>query len=433
MAVSQQMLRLPTIHDSRESWALPLADSSAERLVRLLILADASTAYDALQADPFLLLWCLFQQELRDADAIDVSSVAQWLLANALDRIQPVAIPLDAAAADETDVAVWTELANNRPASSPDALASRLSDWRDLLASCGAECHASGSEIPAVLRTSPLRPSAGSPSPSAASPRWRATGDHAELLVRLLEQQRHWREYERTFAEKLEQEKMASLKEFAYGASHEINNPLANISTRAQTLLRDETDPERRRLLATINSQAFRAHEMISDVMLFARPPEVHPELADVADVIESVVAELNDDAQQQGTAIDIVCQTPLSAVIDPVHMSVALKAVCRNSLEALRAGGRIRIDAARSTDDDGLTITVADSGPGIPPEVRRHLFDPYYSGREAGRGLGLGLSKCWRIVEQHGGRIEVASQPESGTTFSIVLPHACPTIRTAG
>ena len=67
--------------------------------------------------------------------------------------------------------------------------------------------------------------------------------------------------------------------------------------------------------------------------------------------------------------------------------------------------------------------IRVTDDGPGITPEERRHIFDPFYSARQAGRGLGLGLSKCWRIVTNHGGRIEVESRPGQGTTFVITLP----------
>src|SRR5438477_12478568 len=80
----------------------------------------------------------------------------------------------------------------------------------------------------------------------------------------------------------LESAKLQALYNFAYGLSHEINNPLANIATRAQTLLVDEKDPERRRKLATIVQQAFRAHEMIADLMLFARPPALRREQIDV-------------------------------------------------------------------------------------------------------------------------------------------------------
>jgi signal transduction histidine kinase len=70
------------------------------------------------------------------------------------------------------------------------------------------------------------------------------------------------------------------------------------------------------------------------------------------------------------------------------------------------------------------LKLWVSDTGPGIPADIRPHLFDPFFSGREAGRGLGLGLSKAWRIAELHGGTIEVESELEQGAKFSILLPQ---------
>src|ERR1700681_2961791 len=100
-----------------------------------------------------------------------------------------------------------------------------------------------------------------------------------------------------SFAERLDREKLDALKELAYGAGHEINNPLANISARAQTLLTGELDADRRRLLAAINAQAFRAHEMIADMMLFARPPELKLERFDLAEVVAGVCDELGPQA----------------------------------------------------------------------------------------------------------------------------------------
>src|SRR5918994_140021 len=93
----------------------------------------------------------------------------------------------------------------------------------------------------------------------------------------------------------VEAAKLQALYNFSYGLSHEINNPLANITTRAQTLLVDEKNPERRRKLATIVQQAFRAHEMIADLMLFARPPAIRPESVDLASLADTVVAEMQD------------------------------------------------------------------------------------------------------------------------------------------
>src|SRR6476659_8853252 len=106
------------------------------------------------------------------------------------------------------------------------------------------------------------------------------------------------------FQERLEQEKLAALYQFAYGLSHEINNPLTNISARAQALLSGEKDPDRRRTLATIHSQALRAYEMIADLMLFARPPV--PRLGEVGlrDVIDSVVADWTAAAEVQDTEL---------------------------------------------------------------------------------------------------------------------------------
>jgi hypothetical protein len=239
------------------------------------------------------------------------------------------------------------------------------------------------------------------------------------------------RELENHFDRTLETEKLDSLKAFAYGASHEINNPLANISTRAQTLLREETDPERRRKLAVINSQAFRAHELIADLMLFARPPALSVAPVDLVGLADQVVSELAAEAAAQRTTLVRLPQpSPVIVPADRGHLAAALKAMCVNSLEALRLGGRIEVAVQASAgagDDSGgakwAEIVVADTGPGISPEVRRHLFDPYFSGREAGRGIGLGLSKSWRIVAEHGGRIEVESQPERGATFRIRLP----------
>ena len=247
-------------------------------------------------------------------------------------------------------------------------------------------------------------------------------------LAALVAQQLRLLELETRFQTALETEKLAALKQLAYGASHEINNPLANISTRAQTLLRDEQDPERRRKLATINSQAFRAHEMIADLMLFAQPPALHYQYVDVVQTIDRVVSELADWAGEQATQLIVATpETPLFVWADPNQLAVAIKAMCINALEALRSGGQVEIAAAprhAALDvQDVLQISVRDNGPGITPEVRRHLFDPFFSGREAGRGLGVGLSKCWRIVQQHGGELQVESEPGHGATFLISLP----------
>ena len=235
---------------------------------------------------------------------------------------------------------------------------------------------------------------------------------------------------EENFDRQLEEEKLRALKELAQGAGHEINNPLANISIRAQTLLRNETDPERRVQLASINSQAFRATEMIADMMLFAKPPRMELQLVNVASLVHRAVDEISDRADQAGVAIRIEAEVgPLVVEADENHLVEAIKAVCVNSLEACRHGGLVEVmiheqPTGGRDHDRAAVIEIRDDGPGIPAEIRPHIFSPFYSGREAGRGLGFGLSKSWRIVTEHGGRIEV-DEPAEGARLMISLPLA--------
>jgi signal transduction histidine kinase len=97
------------------------------------------------------------------------------------------------------------------------------------------------------------------------------------------------------------------------------------------------------------------------------------------------------------------------------------MRALVRNALEAVQCGGEVEV-AVRRRDGDHMQLSVRDTGPGLTEEARRHLFDPFYSSREAGRGLGFGLSWCWSIIERHQGEIALDTSP-GNTTFTITLP----------
>ncbi len=225
------------------------------------------------------------------------------------------------------------------------------------------------------------------------------------------------------FAEALERAKLDAMAEFAAGAGHEINNPLAIIGGHAQVLLRRTQDPEQRRILAAITAQVRRAHEMIADARLFARPPQPSFARVDLRDVVLEVEPALRELADRYGAAL--VCELPAEAVVvqaDPVQLATAFSALGKNAVEAAAAGGRVTL-ALRGHPDEAV-FEVRDNGPGISPEQRRHIFDPYYSARQAGRGLGLGLSKAWRIARLHGGEIGVQSRPGEETVFILRLPR---------
>ena len=231
---------------------------------------------------------------------------------------------------------------------------------------------------------------------------------------------------DQSFEKRLLEEKLASMKQLAYGASHEINNPLANIASRAQTLLRDEKDPDRRRTLAKINEQAFRAHEMIADMMLFAHPPQ--PEITNVnagqlVEHVRRVIDELQTgEPDPAPVEIKNSAQGDDQFELDEVQFSEAVKAVIKNSLEATAGSGTIQVELRKS--EESLEVLVSDNGPGVDAAQQKHMFDPYYSGREAGRGLGFGLSKAWRIAQLHGGEISQENLPSGGAQFCLRIPY---------
>ncbi len=278
------------------------------------------------------------------------------------------------------------------------------------------------------------------------------------------------------FEQRLEQLKLEALADFAAGAGHEMNNPLAVIAGRAQLLLGDETDPERRAALALIWAQARRVHEMIADAMLFARPPapqfeqiewgsllrrvlrEAAAELPERAVVLElaseqrppdeepparesSALAapgpasdrratEGDHSARDRGSAgggrsvllVGRLPNRPVAAQADPDQLTVALRTLLRNAIEAVESGGRVELSAMPGADR--LVVAIDDDGPGIPAEARSHVFNPFYSGRQAGRGLGMGLCKAWRLIGLHGGRIDVGRSALGGAQFCATIPY---------
>ncbi len=217
-------------------------------------------------------------------------------------------------------------------------------------------------------------------------------------------------------------ERLEALAEFAAGAGHEINNPLATIIGRAQQLLRDETDPQRRQSLSIIATQAYRVRDMIGDVMTFARPPAPERRVFDAIAHVRTVTERLSEPlktgscrAQVDGPAV-----TEIDA--DPVQFAVVISELIRNAITALQpAGGEIRITVTAIAG--AVEIAVLDHGKGFTPLEREHAFDPFYSGRQAGRGLGFGLCKAARIIALHGGTIAMTSPPGGPTVITTRWP----------
>jgi len=219
-------------------------------------------------------------------------------------------------------------------------------------------------------------------------------------------------------------EHLEALAEFAAGAGHEINNPLAIISGHAQLLLAQIDDPQQRRSLAAIAAQVKRAYEMIADIRLFARPPKPEFIKFDLYAKIDELVEKQIPEFLPPEITLRWKHKEPvLFLESDPVQISVALLALVRNAIESLGEKGTITLKVLQHQEANQIEIRVSDDGPGVPDGIREMIFFPFFSGRQAGRGLGFGLPKAWRIAKQCGGSLELDCGEESKTCFVLKLP----------
>ncbi|MCA8995427.1 MAG: HAMP domain-containing histidine kinase, partial [Planctomycetaceae bacterium] len=207
--------------------------------------------------------------------------------------------------------------------------------------------------------------------------------------------------------------KLESLAEFCAGAGHEINNPLGTITGRVEQLLSLEENPERRRLLTQIGGQCYRIRDMIGDTMLFARPPIPCPVWNHLAEVCRETLQKQAVSGSESGGSVTCNISEEAAVWADPVQLRVVLNELLRNALEATQADGEILIAFFRSDlrGRHGAVLSVSHSAGELSFEEWEHCLDPFYSGKSAGRGLGFGLSKCWRIVTQHAGTFRLVRQ----------------------
>jgi len=256
----------------------------------------------------------------------------------------------------------------------------------------------------------------------------------AESLKRLPE---NWRKlisgifsWTLLFEDTLRDRKLSALAEFAAGAGHEINNPLGSIVGRTAQLLKAETDPEKRRQLETIGAQAYRIGDMIGDTMLFANPPAGCPIQLSLSEEIPLVLAKFSLEIEQSGIVLDCSDCEPGSVFIDPDQFRIVIAELLKNAIWTMQSVPlekaprqlTVRWGPVESHGQPGGMLEVTDTGPGLTPDQQEHCFDPFYSGRPAGRGLGFGLSKCWRIIQQHQGTISL-NRGQERTRVTVWLP----------
>jgi two-component system, NtrC family, sensor kinase len=235
-------------------------------------------------------------------------------------------------------------------------------------------------------------------------------------------------------ADRLQACKLAALAEFAAGAGHEINNPLAVISGQAQYLIghqntwfTGEGGAAASTALHKIIAQTKRIHTILRDLMQFARPATPNCQWFDLPTLLGEVTASLRDMAAEKKVRLEVgTTPAQFRAYADADQVRVALTCLLQNAIEAAPADGWARVAMLEPIAPTEIQVAVEDSGTGPDPAMRAHLFDPFYSGRSAGRGQGLGLPIAWRLIRQQGGDVRLArQQPHEPTRFVIHLPRA--------
>ncbi len=233
-------------------------------------------------------------------------------------------------------------------------------------------------------------------------------------------------------ARRLQEGRLQALAEFAGGAGHEVNNPLAVISGQAQYLLGHagdwfdpEVEAEATRALKAIIAQTRRIHALLRDLMLFARPSPPCWGWFDLPTLLGEVAASLGELAAERQVRVEVLARPERCAVrADAGQVRQALTCLFRNAIEAAPPQGWARLEMRCSAAEESVEVAVEDSGPGPEPAQRASLFDPFYSGRSAGRGRGLGLPIAWRLARQQGGDVRLeAPRPGQPTRFLLTLP----------
>ncbi len=217
-------------------------------------------------------------------------------------------------------------------------------------------------------------------------------------------------------------EKLATVGKLAAGVAHEINNPLGNISLYAQMLLSKMKDGEAVRKLRIIEEQANQAARIVKSLLEFSRQAEPKLQKVSMNRIAEKALEVLQPQLSINNIMVVKNFNKHLPGVsADPVQMQQVLVNIIKNAIEAMPEGGRLMVSTYER--DGEVVVEVSDTGEGIPEENLSRIFDPFFSTKGVGKGTGLGLSVSYGIVERHGGRIEVESEPGKGSTFRVVLP----------
>ena len=220
-------------------------------------------------------------------------------------------------------------------------------------------------------------------------------------------------------------EGLASLTTMAAGVAHEIKNPLASMSIHLQ-LMRREMDGDcanphdLEESLSILEEETERLNSIVSDYLFAVRPRDSSPVPADLNALVSELVQFLKYEMEDAHVRVVQLLDDSLPRIpLDEGAMKRALLNLIKNALAAMPEGGELRLQTMK--EPDGASIIVSDTGIGIPEDLQGKIFEPYFTTRETGSGLGLTV--VYKVVREHGGDLHMQSVPDRGTTFRITIP----------
>jgi signal transduction histidine kinase len=233
------------------------------------------------------------------------------------------------------------------------------------------------------------------------------------------------RELQRLNEQLIRTEKLAAMGTLAAGVAHEVNNPLASISSLIQMIRADQrVDDETRDKLKLISTQIQRITQVTKDMTDFAsaRPSAKRP--VDINEVIESSLRLASFDKGFQVLSIHRRFTSEMPKIsADSDQMQQVFLNLFLNARDAMPTGGDLFVGS--DLDEEDVRVVIRDSGAGIEDVAKKQIFDPFFTTKPAGKGTGLGLAVCYGIMTAHGGSIEVNSKKNSGTEFIVRLPRS--------
>jgi two-component system sensor histidine kinase/response regulator len=248
--------------------------------------------------------------------------------------------------------------------------------------------------------------------------------NNAQLLVDLQRKnealERSYKALQETQEKLIQSEKLASIGRLASRIAHELRNPIQGIRMGLELLRQDlSQEQQHHTTLQHIDQEITAANKIVQDLLEYAREMKFEYTETDVNSLIEGVLFNLTEKITKSEITVDTHYGNIGTIIADGIRIRQAMLNIIQNGIEAMEQGGTLTITTTPQ-NENAVIISVQDTGCGITPEQRQRIFEPFFTTKE--QGVGLGMSIVHRIIEAHGGTIDVKSKDEVGTTFMIAL-----------